>query len=121
MPGLPQLDDGRVAVDHRHDALVVVLEGRARLAGHVSQNVRSGALTGLERHGAKLREKASLGIARVGKVAEHVRAGETGHGEVGLDVDPSAMSLCETGSSGQRRRLEAPRPYHDPGPDGRAV
>src|SRR5262249_43358646 len=69
----------------------------------------------------QLGEKSSGWVARVGEVAEHVDAGEAGHGEVGLDVDPSALPLRQSGGAGQGRRLEAPRPDSDPGPDRRAV
>ena len=52
------LGDRGAAPDHRHDALVVVVEGLARLAGEVGEHVVGRPRAALQRHGAELRQAA---------------------------------------------------------------
>ena len=53
--------DRRAAADHRHDALVLVLERLRRPAREVRQQVLRGPLAALERHGAELRQGCPSG------------------------------------------------------------
>ena len=70
------LGDGRAVADHRHDALVLVVEGLARLAVDVGEDVLGRPPAGLEGDRAELREVVAVVVGDVGHVADRVDAGE---------------------------------------------
>ena len=121
VPIRADLDDGRTAGDHRHDALVVVSKGRAWLACDVSQDVPGRPISGLLCHGPELGESAARRVWRISAVAENVDGGEPRDREVRLDVDPAAVALRQAGAAGERRRHQAASPDHDTCLDRRVV
>ncbi|MEZ4597110.1 MAG: hypothetical protein R3C32_09910 [Chloroflexota bacterium] len=80
---------GGVAVDHRHRALVQIVEGPRRLALDLAHDVVAGPRAALHRDRAQLRVGAAVRAGDVGDVAHHVHAREPVHREVGLHVDPA--------------------------------
>ena len=85
--------DRRVAPDHRHDALVLVLERLRRASGEIGEQVVGGPGAGLQRDGAELGQRLAVGAGDVRDVADHVQVREALHREVVLHVDPPAASL----------------------------
>jgi hypothetical protein len=61
VPVLPHLGDRGAAADHGHDALVVVVERAARLAGDAGADVVRRPGAALQRHRAELRVGAAVG------------------------------------------------------------
>ena len=70
----PDLGDRGAAADHRHDALVVVVERLARLAGGVGEDVLGRPGAALQRDRAELRVRVAVGARDVRDVADHVDA-----------------------------------------------
>ena len=118
----PDLGDRRAAADHRHDALVVVVERLARLAGEVGEQVVGRPRAALQRDRAELRERARRPGRDVGDVADRVdaRAARRPSGRAGRRCARRgpAASPAAPASGG---RLDAAAPDDAAGPDRRAV
>ena len=114
--------DRRAAADHRHDALVLVLE---RLPRARRRSRRAGSSRPTRRSGApRSRAVASGSSVRAGDVrdvADRVDAGEALHRQVGLHVDAAATPLGDAGRGGERGSRDAAAPHHAPGRDLGAV
>ena len=113
--------DRRVAPDHRHDALVLVLERLRRVSGEIGEQVVGCPRAALQRHGAELGQRLAVGAGDVRDVADHVEVREALHRQVVLHVDPAAASLRHAGRRRQLRRLYPACPHHAPRLDLRAV
>ena len=107
------LGDRGAAPDHGHDALVVVVERLARLAGEVGEQVVGGPDPALLSHRAELGQVVAVRARDVGDVADRVHARRTVHGEIRQYVHPAAGALREA----DRGRLDAASPDDAPGRD----
>ena len=109
------LGDRGVAADHRHDALVVVVERRGRLAVDRRAECSRGPFPGLLGDRSELRQRAPVRRRDVGDVADGEDAGEPGHRQVGGDVDPAAAARRGAGAGGDRGGRLAAAPDHRAG------
>ena len=116
------LGDGGAAADHRHDALVLVVERFARLAVDVGAGCSSPPTARPAGPPTELGEHVAVGVGDVGDVADGVHVGEALDGEVGPARRvgrPGPVGRPEV--VGQRRRLDAAGPHDDAGEDLGAV
>jgi hypothetical protein len=111
----------RLAADHGHDPLVVVLEGLAALAAEVVQDVPSRPVAGLLGDAAQLGQGLLIGGGDVGEVPQRVDGREAVHGQVGPHVDPPAPALGQAGAGGQGGGHQAAAPHGQVRRDGAAV
>src|SRR5215471_5532007 len=121
MPLLADRCDGRVAPDHRHDSLVVVVKWSSRLTGDFGQNVLRSPHARLLGHRTQLRQQLVAGAGNVGEVAQNVNARKAFHGEIRSHFDPTAVPSGQAGIGGERGRHEPTRPHHRPGLNRGAV
>ncbi len=104
-----ELDDGAVATDRGHRALVAVVEGLGRqpveppddLAGHMDTTL-DGGLGDLRKH--------VVGVD--GDVADRQDLGVAGHAEIGPDHDPPASAQLHPQEGGDRVRSDSRGPRH---------
>src|SRR5262245_58917521 len=99
MPVLADLRDGRVPADHRHDALVLVVERLGRLSVTFTQDVVGGPNAGLLCDRAQLRQGGALRIWDVRGISHRVHVRVSFDGQVRQYVyPPSATGLEPDGS-----------------------
>src|SRR3954471_918642 len=108
----PDFCDRGAASDHRHDALVLVVERLALLAFEVSQEVVARPGSRLQGHRPELRERCSAGGGDVRGIADRVYALEPGHCEVAFHIDSSATTLRHAGGSGDLGSFDPATPDH---------
>src|SRR3974390_82814 len=73
----------RVAPDHRHDSLVVIVKRSSSFAPDLRQNVLRGPGPTLLRHRTQLRQRLVIRAWNIREVAQHVNTGEAITREVG--------------------------------------
>ena len=100
----------RVPADHRHDPLVAIPEGRALLAVDVGKDVLGRADARLQGDRSQLREWRAVSTTCVRNIAKRVDARKPGHRQIGLDVEPSAVALRNSGPPREALRLAHRRP-----------
>ena len=115
------LGDRRAVADHRHDALVLVVEGPPRVAGVIGEDVARRPPTGLEGDGPELRQVAPVVPGDVRHVADRVDLREPIDRQVRLGDQPAAAAGRESELGDELGRLDAARPDHRPGQDLGAV
>src|SRR5262249_2846611 len=118
---LADLGDGGVAPDHRHDALVLVVERLRALSAQLAQDVGRRPDAGLLGDRAELGKRRAVAARDVGDVADGVHAGEAVAGELGLYVDAAAAPGGQPAGARDRRRRLASAPDDGTGGDRRAV
>jgi hypothetical protein len=119
---LADLCDGRVAADHRHDALVLVDERRRGLPVQLSDDIACCPLARLLSHRAQLGQRPALrrGVRDVRDVADGVAPRVAGDRQVREHVDAPASTQRRAGGLGDLRGGLATAPDHGPG-RGRAA
>ena len=116
------LGHGRVAADHRHDALVLVGEGLGAFSPQLSDDVLCGPPSRLLGHRAELGECSPVVTRRnVRHVSHGVGTGVAGQGEVWSDVKATTAPWRGAGVLGDGRRRLASCPDHSPRRDGAAI
>src|SRR5262249_32824403 len=85
---------GRVAPDHCHDSLVVIVKGSSSLTRNLSQDVFRSPITALLRNRTKLRDRQIdlIWVGNIREVTQYVNAGEAFNREIRLHFDATAMS-----------------------------
>ena len=111
------LGDRGPAADHRHDALVVVVERLTRLAREVRQHVVTRPAAALLRDRAELGQEVAVRARDVRAVAHGVDARSAVHGEVRLHLDAATGPLRQADPRG----LDAAAPHDAARRDRRAV
>ena len=89
---LADLGDGRLSADHRHDPLVVVVEGLGHPALHASDDVLCRPVACLLRNAAELRKRVIASGRDVREVAERVHVRGDFDSQVGLNVEAPAAT-----------------------------
>ena len=116
------LRDGGAAADHGHDALVVVVEARARLAGEVGEHVLRRRLAALQRDRPELRVGAPVRAAGdVGHVADRVDARAALDRQVGWTSMRPPRPCGRPAAPASARRHDPAAPDHAVRLDRRAV
>src|SRR4051794_7140423 len=110
VPVLADLGPRRAAADHRHQALVLVMERDTRLAGPLAQDVLADALAALQGDRAQLRERAAVRPRDVGDVPHGIDAVDALDRQVGADVDAPAATGRQAAGRRDRRRLQPAAP-----------
>ena len=106
------LGNRRSAPDHRHRALVEVVERLGRLAFEVGEDRLRGRPATLQRDRPELRIRLAVLVRDVRDVADGEDARKARHREVRLHVDPSAATLRQAAGPGNRGRHQAAAPDH---------
>ena len=106
------LGNRRTAPDHRHRALVEVVERLGRLALEVGEDRLRRRPAALQRDRSELRIGLAVLVRDVGEVADGEDAGKARHREVRLHVDASAATLRQAAGPGDGCRHQAAAPDH---------
>src|SRR5262245_31536664 len=92
----------RVASDHCHDSLVVIMKRSSSPTLNLGQDVFRSPLAALLGDRAKLRQRLLIRTRNVREVAQYVNARETVNREVRPHFDPAAVAPRQSGICGQR-------------------
>src|SRR5215467_10577475 len=88
---LPDHRDSRVAANHRHYSLVVIMKRSSSPTSDLSQDIFSSPLAALLGNRTQLRQRQIVRAGNIRKVAQYVNSGESVNREVRPHFDPAAV------------------------------